>query len=64
MTDSKPPDRLCADSVNILFDAATLAHSIHIFVDEKEYFDVEEYCTPDAGCGSQPGMQEPALFGL
>lgn len=44
MTDPTPPDRLCADPASKFFDAANLARGIHVFLDGKEYFDVEEYC--------------------
>ena len=47
MTHSTPPDRLCADPASKFFDAAKLARGIHVFLDGKEYFDVEEYCTPE-----------------
>jgi hypothetical protein len=47
MTDSTPPDRLCADPTSKFFDARKLARGIRVFLDGKEYFDVEEYCRPE-----------------
>lgn len=44
MTDTTPPDRLCADPVSKFFDATKLSRGIHVILDGKEYFDVEEYC--------------------
>ena len=47
MTNSTPPDRLCVDPASKFFDAADLARGIHVFIDGKEYFDVEEYCVTE-----------------
>lgn len=47
MTDKTPPDRLCADPTSKFYDAAELERGIHVFLDGKEYFDVEEYCTSE-----------------
>lgn len=47
MTDATPPDRLCADPSSKFYDAAELARGIHVFLDGKEYFNVEEYCTSE-----------------
>ncbi|PZF75847.1 hypothetical protein DK847_16635 [Aestuariivirga litoralis] len=44
MTVLTPPDRLSADPSSRFYDAAKLERGIHVFLDEKEYFDVEEYC--------------------
>lgn len=44
MTATMPPDRLSADPASKFFDATKLARGIHVFLDGKEYFDVEEYC--------------------
>jgi hypothetical protein len=47
MTDTTPPDRLSADPSNKFYDAEKLELGIHVFLDGKEYFDVEEYCTTE-----------------
>lgn len=47
MTDSTPPDRLCADQASKFFDALKLARGIQVFLNGKEYFDVEEYCATE-----------------
>ena len=44
MNDTTPPDRLCADPSSKFYDAAKLNRGVHVFLDGKEYFDVEEYC--------------------
>lgn len=45
MTDTTPPERLSAGPSSKFYDAAKLERGIHVFLDGKEYFDVEEYCT-------------------
>lgn len=47
MTSETPPVRLSADPTSTFFDASELARGIHVFLDGKEYFDVEEYCTTE-----------------
>ena len=47
MTDSTPPDRLSVDPSSKFYDADKLERGIHVFLDGKEYFDVEEYCTTE-----------------
>lgn len=47
MTDTTPPDRLCADPASKFHDARELARGIHVLLDGKEYFDVEEYCVSE-----------------
>ena len=47
MTDSSPPDRLSADPSSKFHNPAELERGIHVFLDGKEYFDVEEYCTSE-----------------
>jgi hypothetical protein len=47
MTETKPPDRLSADPSSKFYDAAKLERGIHVFLDGKEYFNVEEYCTTE-----------------
>lgn len=47
MTDTNPPDRLCADASSKFYNAAELERGVHVFLDEKEYFDVEEYCVSE-----------------
>ena len=47
MTDPAPPDRLCVDPLSKFYNAAELGRGIHVFLDGKEYFDVEEYCTSE-----------------
>ncbi len=44
MTTTIPPDRISADPASKFFDAAKLDRGIHVFLDGREYFDVEEYC--------------------
>jgi len=44
MSDATPPDRLSADPASTFYDAAQLERGIHVFLDGKEYFNVEEYC--------------------
>lgn len=44
MTDTTPPDRLSADPASTFFNATHLARGVHVLLDGKEYFDVEEYC--------------------
>lgn len=44
MTATTPPDRLCADPASKFFVATELDRGVHVFLDGKEYFDVEEYC--------------------
>ena len=44
MTDTTPPDRLSADPASKFFDAVKLDRGVHVFLDGKEYFNVEEYC--------------------
>lgn len=44
MTMTTPPDRINADPASKFFNAAALERGIHVFLDGKEYFDVEEYC--------------------
>ena len=44
MTDPTPPDRLSVDPSSTFYDAAELERGIHVFLDGKEYFNVEEYC--------------------
>lgn len=44
MTATTPPDRLCVDPASKFFDATKLDRGIHVFLDGKEYFNVEEYC--------------------
>jgi len=44
MTNTTPPDRLCADPASKFFDSTQLERGIHVLLDGKEYFDVEEYC--------------------
>jgi hypothetical protein len=43
MTDTKPPDRLSVDPASRFHDPAKLERGIHVFLDGKEYFDVEEF---------------------
>lgn len=47
MTEQTPPDRLCVDPTSKFYDAAELVQGIHVFLDGKEYFDVEEYCVTE-----------------
>jgi len=47
MNDTTPPDRLCADPSSKFYNAAKLNRGVHVFLDGKEYFDVEEYCTSE-----------------
>lgn len=47
MNETKPPDRLCADPSSKFHDAAALERGVHVFLDGKEYFNVEEYCTSE-----------------
>jgi hypothetical protein len=47
MTDTTPPDRLSADPSSKFYDAEKLERGIHVFLDGKEYFNVEEYCTTE-----------------
>jgi hypothetical protein len=47
MTDTTPPDRLSADPSSTFYDAAKLERGIKVFLDGKEYFNVEEYCTSE-----------------
>ena len=47
MNDTIPPDRLCVDPTSKFYDAAELERGIHVFLDGKEYFDVEEYCASE-----------------
>ena len=47
MTDSSPPDRLSADPSSKFHNPTELERGIHVFLDGKEYFDVEEYCTSE-----------------
>ena len=44
MNNTTPPDRLSVDPASKFFDASQLERGIHVFLDGKEYFDVEEYC--------------------
>jgi hypothetical protein len=44
MTAATPPDRLSVDPSSKFYDAAKLECGIHVLLDGKEYFDVEEYC--------------------
>lgn len=44
MTGTTPPDRLSADPSSKFFDEAQLERGIHVLLDGKEYFNVEEYC--------------------
>ena len=44
MTDTTPPDRLSADPASKFHDVAKLERGIRVFLDGKEYFNVEEYC--------------------
>ena len=47
MTDTTPPERLSADPSSKFYNAAKLERGIHVFLDGKEYFNVEEYCTTE-----------------
>lgn len=47
MTATTPPDRLCADPMSKFHDASELERGIHVMLDGKEYFDVEEYCVSE-----------------
>ena len=47
MTDPTPPDRLCVDPLSKFYNAQELGRGIHVFLNGKEYFDVEEYCTSE-----------------
>ena len=47
MTDTTPPDRLSADPSSKFYDAGKLERGIHVFLDGKEYYNVEEYCTSE-----------------
>jgi hypothetical protein len=47
MTDTTPPDRLSADPSSKFYHAEKLERGIHVFLDGKEYFNVEEYCTTE-----------------
>ena len=47
MTDTSPPDRLSADPTSKFFNAAALERGILVFLDGKEYFNVEEYCASE-----------------
>jgi hypothetical protein len=38
------PDRLCTDPDSQYYDAAVLEHSIGIRFNDRQRFDVEEYC--------------------
>jgi hypothetical protein len=44
MTLTTPPDRLSADPSSKFYDAEKLERGIRVFLDGKEYFNVEEYC--------------------
>lgn len=47
MTGSTPPDRLSADSTSTFYSEAALDRGVHVFLDGKEYFNVEEYCVSE-----------------
>ena len=47
MTDTIPPDRLSVDPSSKFYDAEKLECGVHVFLDGKEYFNVEEYCTTE-----------------
>jgi len=47
MTTATPPDRLSADPSSTFFDATKLERGIHVLLDGKEFFDVEEYCVSE-----------------
>jgi hypothetical protein len=47
MTTKTPPDRLSADPSSKFYDAEKLERGIHVFLNGKEYFSVEEYCTSE-----------------
>lgn len=47
MPNMTPPDRLSADPSSKFYSAAGLERGIHVFLDGKEYFNVEEYCTSE-----------------
>jgi len=47
MTDTTPPDRLSVDPASKFYDPTKLERGIHVFLDGKEHFDVEEYCVSE-----------------
>ena len=47
MTNPTPPDRLSADPSSKFYTAAQLERGVHVFLDGKQYFNVEEYCTSE-----------------
>lgn len=47
MTATTPPDRLCVDPSSTFYNSEELERGIHVFLDDKEYFDVEEYCVTE-----------------
>lgn len=47
MTDTSPPGRLSADPSSKFYNSAELERGIHVLLDGREYFDVEEYCTTE-----------------
>ena len=47
MTVTTPPDRVSVDPSSKFYNAAELERGIHVFLDGKEYFDVEEYCASE-----------------
>ena len=47
MTDTTPPDRLSADPSSKFYDSAKLERGIRVFLDGKEFVNVEEYCTTE-----------------
>lgn len=63
MTATTPPDRLSADPSSKFCDAAKLERGIHVFLDGKEYLDIEEYCTTEDWMRLPAGRQELALVG-
>lgn len=47
MNDMTPPDRLSVDPSSKFYDSAKLERGIHVFLEGKEFFDVEEYCVSE-----------------
>lgn len=55
MTNPTRPERLGADPSRKFHDAAQLERGVHAFLDEKEYSNVEEYCTSEGWVGLPAG---------
>ena len=54
------PDRLSVDPRSPHHLAAVVEHDIGIRLNDRERFDVEEYCISDAGCACPPARPATA----